>query len=66
MRNRREMLARRDGLAIVRRRLDIVTDELALDRERMRLWSLVHARVGRRGWRRQVRPGACPRGPTAC
>jgi len=36
---------RRDTLTaeIVRRRLDILREELSLDRERMRLWSLVHA-----------------------
>lgn len=43
VRDRRRMLAGPDGARIVRRRLDILTDELGLDRERMRLWSLVHA-----------------------
>ena len=43
VRDRRESLAGPDGLSIVRRRLDILADELTLDRERMRLWSLVHA-----------------------
>lgn len=43
VRDRRERLTGLDGVSIVRRRLDILADELALDRERMRLWSLVHA-----------------------
>jgi streptomycin 6-kinase len=32
-----------DGPKIVRRRLDMLASELALDRERMRLWGVVHA-----------------------
>lgn len=43
VRDRGNMLAGPDGLRIVRRRLDVLADELAVDRERMRLWSLVHA-----------------------
>lgn len=43
VRDRQDMLAGPGGLSIIRRRLDILTDELGLDRERMRLWSLVHA-----------------------
>ena len=43
VRDRRELLMGPDGSSIVRRRLDILADELGLDRERMRLWSLVHA-----------------------
>jgi streptomycin 6-kinase len=43
VRDRRDLLLGPDGLPIVRRRLDILAAELALDRERMRLWSLIHA-----------------------
>lgn len=43
VRDRGDMLAGPDGAAIIRRRLDILCDELGLERERMRLWSLIHA-----------------------
>ena len=43
LRDRRWALVREDGARIVQRRLDILTDELGLDRERMRLWGIAHA-----------------------
>ncbi len=44
VRDRREALARDpDPRATIRRRLDHLADELALDRERMRRWGIVHA-----------------------
>lgn len=43
VRDRRHDLMKPGGDVRVRRRLDVLVDELGLDRERMRLWSLVHA-----------------------
>lgn len=43
LRDRRWALVHEDGADIVQRRLDILTDELGLDRERMRLWGIAHA-----------------------
>ena len=43
LRDRRWELVREDGARIVQRRLDILADELGLDRERMRLWGIAHA-----------------------
>jgi streptomycin 6-kinase len=43
VRDRRWLLGVGDDLARMRRRLDVLRDELGLDRERMRLWSVVHA-----------------------
>lgn len=44
LRDRREELAADPGAARrVRRRLDLLADELGHDRERMRLWGIVHA-----------------------
>jgi streptomycin 6-kinase len=43
LRDRRSMLSGPSGASFVRRRLDILVDELGLDRERMRLWGIVHA-----------------------
>jgi streptomycin 6-kinase len=43
LRDRRERLVTAGGPALVQRRLNILADELGLDRERMRLWGIVHA-----------------------
>jgi streptomycin 6-kinase len=43
LRDRRWQLGSGDDLARLRRRLDVLRDELGLDRERMRLWGVVHA-----------------------
>ncbi len=43
LRDRRWLLGRGGEVERVRRRLDIVTSELSLDRERTRLWGLAHA-----------------------
>jgi streptomycin 6-kinase len=43
LRDRRWLLGGGGDLARVRRRLDVLRDELGLDRERMRLWGVVHA-----------------------
>jgi streptomycin 6-kinase len=43
LRDRRDELGRTDDLGRIRRRLDILRDELGLDRERMRRWGIAHA-----------------------
>jgi streptomycin 6-kinase len=43
LRDRRWLLGARGDAARLRRRLDILSSELALDRERMRRWGIVHA-----------------------
>jgi streptomycin 6-kinase len=43
LRDRRTTLLRTGSASTVRRRLDILADELGLDRERMRLWGIAHA-----------------------
>jgi streptomycin 6-kinase len=43
LRDRRWELGRLDDARRIRRRLDILVDELGLDRERMRLWGIAHA-----------------------
>jgi streptomycin 6-kinase len=43
LRDRREVLVTADGSRTVARRLDILSDLLGLDRERMRLWGVAHA-----------------------
>jgi streptomycin 6-kinase len=43
LRDRRDTLLGPGGASTVRRRLDILVDELGLDRERMRLWGIAHA-----------------------
>jgi streptomycin 6-kinase len=43
LRDRRDELGSRDDAARIRRRLDILEDELGLDRERMRRWGIAHA-----------------------
>ncbi len=43
VRDRRELLLQPAGASMVRRRLDVLEEELGLDRERMRLWSIAHA-----------------------
>jgi streptomycin 6-kinase len=43
LRDRRWELRRPGAAARIARRLDLLTDELALDRERMRGWGIVHA-----------------------
>jgi streptomycin 6-kinase len=43
LRDRRGELGRADESKRIRRRLDILVDELALDRERMRRWGIAHA-----------------------
>jgi streptomycin 6-kinase len=43
VRDRRDTLAGPGGADIVGRRLDLLAAELGLERERMRLWSIVHA-----------------------
>lgn len=43
LRDRRWLLGGGDDAARLRRRLDLLTDELDLDRERMRRWGIAHA-----------------------
>ena len=43
LRDRRPMLVGPGGGSLVRRRLDVLVDELGLERERMRLWGIAHA-----------------------
>jgi streptomycin 6-kinase len=43
LRDRRWLLGRPDDARRIRRRLDVLVDELALDRERMRGWGIAHA-----------------------
>ena len=43
LRDRRWLLGRGDDARRVRRRLDVLADVAGLDRERMRLWGIVHA-----------------------
>lgn len=43
LRDRRDELGRSDDARRVRRRLDVLVDELGLDRERMRRWGIAHA-----------------------
>lgn len=42
LRDRRELLAGSDGKQTVQRRLDILADELPIDRQRVRLWAIGH------------------------
>jgi streptomycin 6-kinase len=43
LRDRRDELGRADDSGRIRRRLDVLEDELGLDRERMRRWGIAHA-----------------------
>jgi streptomycin 6-kinase len=43
LRDRRELLVLPGAVRIVRRRLDLLSSELGLDRERMRRWGIAHA-----------------------
>jgi streptomycin 6-kinase len=43
LRDRRPLLLGPDGPRMIRRRLDILADELPVDREKMRLWGIAHA-----------------------
>ncbi|HSI98622.1 MAG TPA: aminoglycoside phosphotransferase family protein [Gaiellaceae bacterium] len=43
LRDRRWLLGRPDDMARIRRRLDLLSGELDLERERMRRWGIVHA-----------------------
>jgi streptomycin 6-kinase len=43
LRDRRDLLLRPGASRIVRRRLDVLSSELGLDRERMRRWGIAHA-----------------------
>lgn len=43
LRDRRDTLLGPGGAGAIRRRLDILVDELGLERERMRLWGIAHA-----------------------
>lgn len=43
LRDRRWELGQPGDAARIRRRLDVLTDELGLDGERMRRWSIAHA-----------------------
>jgi streptomycin 6-kinase len=43
LRDRRWLLGRPGDATRIRRRLDLLTSELGLDRERMRLWGIAHA-----------------------
>jgi streptomycin 6-kinase len=43
LRDRRWLLGRTDDVRRIRRRLDVLADVTGLDRERMRLWGIVHA-----------------------
>ena len=43
LRDRRWLLGRPDDASRIRRRLDVLADTTGLDRERMRLWGIVHA-----------------------
>lgn len=43
LRDRRELLVQPGAALVVRRRLDILESELALDRERLRRWGIAHA-----------------------
>jgi streptomycin 6-kinase len=43
LRDRRWLLGGADDLRRIRRRLDVLNDQAGLDRERMRLWGIVHA-----------------------
>jgi streptomycin 6-kinase len=43
VRDRRWLLGRADDAHLVRRRLDVLAEVTGLDRERMRLWGIVHA-----------------------
>jgi streptomycin 6-kinase len=43
LRDRRWLLGTADDAPRIRRRLDVLEDELALDRERMRRWGIAHA-----------------------
>ena len=43
LRDRRWLLGGVDDTRRVRRRLDVLAEETGLDRERMRLWGIVHA-----------------------
>jgi streptomycin 6-kinase len=43
LRDRRWLLGRPDDAHRIRRRLDLLSSELGLDRERMRRWGIAHA-----------------------
>jgi streptomycin 6-kinase len=45
LRDRRWLLGRGGDAARIRRRLDVLTEELGLDRERMRRWGIAHALI---------------------
>jgi streptomycin 6-kinase len=43
LRDRRWLIGEASAVRVIRRRLDLLADELALDRERMRRWGIAHA-----------------------